>query len=136
MNLESLCPFREKTASRRLYLSLARSGESMTKAQIARASHLTAAKTATLLAAYVNPMHRAPMDRVGVRLARSQDGGYLLESCKPKPKAQRPPRGKKKELVKKRKGKKAVTKPTSKPADLVPPPEPVVTGEAEVQNPS
>ena len=133
MNLESLCPFRDKTASKRLYLSLARSGAPMTKAQIARASHLTAAKTATLLAAYVNPMHRAPLDRVGVRLARADDGSYMLESCKPKPKAQRPPRGMKKKVEKKRKGKNAVVKRKVKPAELLPPP---VSIEAEVTAPA
>ena len=103
MNQELIdrCPFREKTASRRLFLTIARSEEPMTKAEVARAAHLTVAKTATLLAAYVNPMHKAPLDRVGVRLVRSKDGGYTLESCKPKPNAKRPPRGATKTAAKK-----------------------------------
>ncbi len=112
MNLEALCPFREKTPSRRVYLALARSSTAMMRAEIARAAHLTAAKTTTLLAAYVNPMHRAPLERVGVRLSRGKDGGYKLETCKPKPKAQRPPRWKAKTPVKK-KEKKRVAKPSS-----------------------
>ena len=73
MNQELIdrCPFRENTASRLLYLAIARAGE-LTKAEIAKAAHLSVAKVATLLAAYVNPMHRAPMDRVGVRLVRTK----------------------------------------------------------------
>ena len=103
MNQELIdrCPFREKTASRRLYLALARSEEPLTKAEIARAAHLTAAKTATLLAAYVNPMHKAPLDRTGVRLVRTKDKNYILESCRPNAKAKRPPRGMPKKAEKK-----------------------------------
>ena len=56
-----LCPFREGSASRRLYMALARSSEPMTKAEVSRKSHVLANKTATLLAAYQNPMHKAPL---------------------------------------------------------------------------
>jgi branched-subunit amino acid aminotransferase/4-amino-4-deoxychorismate lyase len=110
MNQELIdrCPFREKTASRRLYMAIARSEEPMTKAEVARAAHLTAAKTATLLAAYVNPMHRAPLDRVGVRLVRTKEGGFTLQACKPKPNAKRPPRG-----MPKKEAKKAVRRAAS-----------------------
>jgi len=108
------CPFREKTASRRLYLVIARSKRPMRKSEIAKDAHLSVAKTATLLAAYVNPMHRAPMDRVGVRLVRTKDGGYALETCKPKPKAKRPARGAtKKKPVKKVKARKTSAVPLS-----------------------
>jgi hypothetical protein len=95
MNQEIIdrCPFREGSASRRLYMALARSEKPLSKVEIARKSHVIASQTATLLAAYQNPMHKAPLDRVGVRLVRTKDGGYLLEACKPKPKAKRPPRG-------------------------------------------
>lgn len=105
MNQELLerCPFREKTASRRLYLTLARADGALTKGEIAKASHLTVAKTATLLAAYLNPMHKAPLDRVGVRIVRDKDGGYALEACKPNPHAKRPPRGEPKQPTKKAK---------------------------------
>ena len=87
------CPFREKTASRRLYLTLARSATPLSKSEIAKSAHLTVARTALLLAAYVNPLHRAPMDRVGVRLVRTKDGSFTLQACKPKPMAKRPARG-------------------------------------------
>lgn len=102
MNQELIerCPFREKTASRRLYLTLARADGPLTKAQIAKAAHLAVAKTATLLAAYLNPMHKAPLDRVGVRLVHAKEGGYSLESCKPKPNAKRPARGEPKRSAK------------------------------------
>ena len=107
MNQElfDLCPFREKTASRRLYLTLARSDSPQSKGEIAKAAHLTVAKTATLLAAYVNPMHRAPLDRIGVRLVRTKDGNFTLEKCRPKPNAKRPARGQTTTPVKKSKGK-------------------------------
>lgn len=116
MNQELIdrCPFREKTASRRLYLVIARSKGPMSKSEIAKDAHLSVAKTATLLAAYVNPMHKAPLDRVGVRLVRAKDGGYALETCKPKPKAKRPARGAtKKKPVKKAKARKTSAAPAS-----------------------
>ena len=116
MNQELIdrCLFREKTASRRLYLVLARSKGPITKSEIAKDAHLTVAKTATLLAAYVNPMHKAPLDRVGVRLVRTKDGGFALESCKPRPKAKRPARGEpKKKPVKKAKARKKSAAPAS-----------------------
>lgn len=102
MNQEliDVCPFREKTSSRRLYLVLARTDMPMTKGAIAKAAHLTVAKTATLLAAYLNPMHKAPLDRIGVRLVRTREGNFMLESCKPKPNAKRPARGEGKHVVK------------------------------------
>ncbi len=106
MNQElfDLCPFREKTASRRLYLTLARSEKPLSKSQIAKAAHLTVARVALLIAAYFNPMHRAPMDRVDVRLVRTKDGNFALEKCRPKPNAKRPARGETKKPVKKSKG--------------------------------
>ena len=134
MNLESRCPFREKTASRRVYLTLARSENPMTKAQVARAAHLPVAKAATLLAAYLNPMHRAPMERVGVRLTRAKDGGFILESCKPKANAKRPPRGQRKTPMKKKKGKKRVPKPQVKSTESAPI-ESAVSVETEVPHP-
>ena len=102
MNQEliDVCPFREKTSSRRLYLVLARTDMPMTKGAIAKAAHLTVAKTATLLAAYLNPMHKAPLDRIGVRLVRTREGNFMLESCKPKPNAKRPARGEGKHVAK------------------------------------
>jgi hypothetical protein len=134
------CPFHEKTASRRLYLSLARAERPLTKGEIAKAAHLTVAKTATLLAAYVNPMHKAPMDRAGARLVRTKDGGYTLQPCKPKPHAKRPPRGLPKKAAKKTAGsaapdggneggtpRKKRASPVSKPAEShVEPPPPTV----------
>ena len=119
MNQELIdrCPFREKTASRRLYLTLARADGALTKAQIAKAAHLTVAKAATLLAAYLNPMHKAPLDRVGVRLVRAKDGGYSLESCKPKPNAKRPARGEPKRSAKN--AKKRPVRAESKSSDGV-----------------
>ena len=96
------CPFRSKSSSLRIYMAIARSSEPMTKSEIARAAHLTVVKTATLLAAYMNSAHKTPLDRVGVRLARTKVGGYTLELCKPKPNAKRPPRGTPKKAVKKK----------------------------------
>ena len=49
--LIDLCPFREKTASRKLYLTLARSDAPLSKSEIAKSAHLTVARTALLLAA-------------------------------------------------------------------------------------
>ena len=137
------CPFREKTASRRLYLTLARSATPLSKSEIAKSAHLTVARTALLLAAYFNPMHRAPMDRVGVRLVRTKDGSFTLQTCKPKPNAKRPARGEtKKKAVKKPKNKSTrpsafciPAKSRSKPQNPHPdqqPVEPVIAPETEI----
>ncbi len=109
--LIELCPFREKTASRRLYLAIARSDSPLSKTAIAKAAHLTVAKTATLCAAYVNRMHRAPLDRVGVRLVRNKDGNYILQQSKPKPNAKRPARGESNKKTFKRAKRKTGTRP-------------------------
>jgi hypothetical protein len=119
--LIDLCPFREQTASRKLYLSLARSDSPLSKSEIARTAHLTVARTALLLAAYTNKAHRAPMDRVGVRLIRTKDGGYMLEVCKPKPNAKRPPRGVPKKLPVKKAKKRASGSSTKDAASPIEP---------------
>ena len=145
--LFDLCPFREKTASCRLYLTLARSAAPLSKSEIAKSAHLTVARTALLLAAYFNPLHRAPLERVGVRLIRTKDGSFTLQTCKPKPMAKRPARGEaKKKAVKKPKSKAARSpsafcipaKSRSKRQKPNPdqPAEPVVAPETEIDSPS
>ena len=145
--LFDLCPFREKTASRRLYLTLARSATPLSKSEIAKSAHLTVARTALLLAAYFNPLHRAPLERVGVRLIRTKDGGFTLQACKPKPMAKRPARGEaKKKPVKKTKSEAALPSAFCRNAKSRPkrpkrpkldqPSEPVVAPETEIGSPS
>ena len=140
------CPFREKTASRRLYLTLARSTTPLNKSKIAKAAHLTVARTGLLIAAYVNPLHRAPLDRVGVRLIRTKDGSFTLQACKPKPMAKRPARGEAKKAVKKAKSTAARSpsafcrnaKSRMKRSNPNPdqPIEPVIAPETEIGSPS
>lgn len=117
--LIDLCPFREKTASRKLYLTMAKSDSPLSKSEIAKSAHLTVARTALLLAAYVNPMHRAPLDRVGVRLVRTKDGNYMLEGCRKNPSARRPVRGEPKKLPVKKAKKRASSPSTKNAASMI-----------------
>src|SRR5262249_36497741 len=65
-------------------------------------------KVKTLVAAYFNPMHNAPLRKIGVELIRDDEGQVKLKSCKADPKARRPERGNKKKTARR----KAVRKPS------------------------
>lgn len=101
-------PFRPKSASSAIFEVLARAGKPLTAEEIRKKSKLPEAKVKTLLAAYVNPMHLAPLKRNGVAL-RKDEKGYSVVSVKSDPRARRPDRGqsKKRKPSKSKRGKKA-----------------------------
>src|SRR5437868_1753160 len=94
-NLMGRCPFRDGTASRKIYAALAGAKKSIAINEIAARAKVSLAKARTLVLAYMNPFHNAPMRREGVAVVQTGDG-YKLVGCKPDPKARRPERGKKK----------------------------------------
>ena len=98
MNAKKLlarCPYKEGSASRRIFAALARAGaDGLTAAQISRVSHVPAAKTATLVAAYVNPYHCSSLTRVGIALVNEENRYRLVERA-PDLDAHRPPPKKK-----------------------------------------
>ena len=94
MNAKQLlnkCPYRPGSASRAIFAALARGGKTgLTESQVSRTSHVPAAKTATLLAAYVNPFHCSSLTRVGIALIHEEDRYRLVERA-PDLNAHRPP---------------------------------------------
>ena len=89
------CPFvREGTASRSIYMALAKSSKPLSMAEISKRAKVSFEKTQTLVRAYMNPFHNAPMRRSAVSIVLDKDG-FKLASCKAEPNAKRPPRGEK-----------------------------------------
>ena len=109
-----LCPFREGSASRKIYEVLARASKPLTMDEIASRSKVPHEKTVTLVSAYQNKFHNAPMRRAGVAIVRTDDG-FGLDTCKADPDAIRPERGEGGKKAKKKAPKKAQSKPTPKP---------------------
>src|SRR5476651_1654278 len=95
------CPFREGSASEKIFVALAKSDKPLTVTEIAKRTKLPEKKVKTLTEAYVNRMHFTPLLKVGCAYQRV-DGGFKLVTCKANPKARRE-RGK----GKKKAGKKA-----------------------------
>jgi hypothetical protein len=95
--LMAKCPFRDRTASKLIFTTLARVGAPMKVEDVWRKTKkVPLAKVKTLVAAYFNPMHNAPLRKVGVELVRDKEGRVQMKSCKADPKARRPERGKSK----------------------------------------
>ena len=106
-------PFRQGTASRAVYGALAEAKKPLSADEVAKIAKVSGAKARTLLAAYRNPFHCAPLKKAGARL-NLKDGKFSLEVCKPDPKARRPERGKAARMAKKatkKSGKKPVKTP-------------------------
>lgn len=110
-------PFtREGTASRAIYVALAKSDKPLTMAEISKRSKVLFKKTETLVRAYMNPFHNAPMRRAGIAIVQDKDG-FKLTTCKAEPKAHRPERGnakRKNKVSPKPKAAKKVTKEAAK----------------------
>jgi hypothetical protein len=85
-------PFREKSASHRLYAVLAKATKPLTVKAISERTKVPLKKAATLVHAYQNHYHNAPLRRIGARI-ESKDGEFTLTTAKPEAKAQRPARG-------------------------------------------
>lgn len=94
-----LCPFRKDSSSEKVYRALAATNKPLSVIEIAKRAKVPLAKTQTLVAAYFNRFHCAPLARAGVEFLRDKEGGIKLGRCKPDAKAKRPERG----LGKKRK---------------------------------
>jgi len=137
-NLIDRCPFREGTASKKIFVALATATKPLSAEEIKQQTRLSEAKVKCLCAAYLNPYHMAPLKKVGVVVERGKDGGYRLRICKADPDAKRPPRGKKG-----RKGKgraKKASKLTKTPKTGRTPPEnapaPTESAQAPAEDPS
>ena len=103
-------PFtREGTASHAIYIALAKAGKPLLMAEISKRAKVSFQKTETLVRAYMNPFHNAPMRRAGIAIVSGKEG-YKLETCKSEPKAIRPPRGESTKTKAKSKSKKAPPK--------------------------
>jgi len=109
------CPFRDGTASKKIFVALATSKKPLALEQIAAKAKVSQDKARTLVAAYMNPFHNAPLRRVGVAVSHGKDG-YSLSGCKADAKAKRPERGKK---ATKRRARMVKEKKTSKPRKAV-----------------
>ena len=94
------CPFREGSASEKIYMALAKSDKPMTVSEIAKRTKVPEKKVKTLTEAYVNPMHLAPLLKVGCAFERV-DGAFKLVTCLADPDARRPERRKAKKNGKK-----------------------------------
>lgn len=128
-SLVERCPFREGSASHKIFVVLAKAAKPMRAEHIAKAAKVPVEKTATLLAAYKNPFHNAPLRRAGVSI-ESKAGQYVMATVKADPNAKRPERGQ----GKKRKPAKKLTTP--KPAKAKKPaPHPVTPDTAPNSNP-
>ena len=104
-NLAARSPFQRKgSASAKIYAVLAKSAKALPAEAIAKRAKITEKQARTLLAAYMNPFHNAPLRRAGVAIT-SNEGLFSLAATKATPNAKRPVRGAKK--VKANKAKKS-----------------------------
>ena len=116
--IKERCPFREGSASFKLFMALAKSKQPLTAIDASKLAKIPLAKCETLLRAYRNPFHCAPLARSGVELTL-KDGKFGLKFCKANPKARRPERGRKIRRQKKQMHRKPDvkhTEPTPLPA--------------------
>ena len=92
-SLADRTPFRRRgSASAKIYAVLSRTSKPLRAAEIAKLAKVSEKQARTLLAAYMNPYHNAPLRRAGLAIT-SHDGKFKLESAKPVPNAKRPERG-------------------------------------------
>ena len=111
-------PFRNESASSKIYAVLAKATKPLAVKDIAERAKVSLEKTITLVNAYQNKYHNAPLRKIGAAVVHDKDG-FRLSAIKPDKDAQRPPRGKaksKKSAAKPKKAKAAKkTKPKAKP---------------------
>lgn len=92
-NLAARSPFqRQGSASAKIYAVLAKSAKPLPSDEIAKRAKVSQKQASTLLAAYMNPYHNAPLRRAGVQIT-SEEGKFSLSTAKATPNAKRPPRG-------------------------------------------
>lgn len=91
MNKATVNPFREGSSLRKIFGVLLRAGEDgETLAKIAHLSHVTVKPCRNLMAALMGRWHSAKIQRIGVKVVRRGEK-YMLQPCRPNPKAKRPP---------------------------------------------
>ena len=92
-SLAGRTPFRRRgSASAKIYAVLAKSSKPLPTEAVAKLAKMSAKQARTLLAAYMNPYHNAPLRRAGLAIT-SHDGAFKLVNAKPVPNAKRPARG-------------------------------------------
>ena len=107
-------PFRRRgSASAKIYSVLARGSKALPAAEIAKRAKVSEKQARTLLAAYMNPYHNAPLRRAGLAIT-SHDGAFRLVNAKPVPNAKRPERGTPSKAKKSSKPGKVTKKKTSR----------------------
>ena len=114
-SLSARSPFRRPTsASAKIYSVLAKASKPLKVEEVAKRAKVTQQQARTLLAAYRNPYHNAPLRRAGVEVT-SEDGAFSLSAAKATPNAKRPERGSAQKSKKRRKAKaRASAKPPKK----------------------
>jgi hypothetical protein len=113
-NLAARCPFRRPaSASAKIYAVLAKASKPLKVEEVAKRAKVSQQQARTLLSAYRNPYHNAPLRRAGVQVT-CEDGGYSLSVAKASPNAKRPERGSAQKLKKHRKA-KAKARASAKP---------------------
>ena len=119
-------PFRDGSASHKLYAALAKATKPLAMKEIADKAKVPLNRAITLVNAYQNTYHNAPLRKIGAAIVREKQG-FELSTIKPDAKAKRPSRGKSKATPKLKKAKaakktkpKAKPKATKKPAALKP----------------
>ena len=111
-SLADRTPFRRRgSASAKIYAVLARASKALPAAEIAKRAKVSEKQARTLLAAYMNPYHNAPLRRAGLAIT-SHDGAFKLVNAKPVPNAKRPERGTPSKAKKASKPSKAARKKT------------------------
>lgn len=85
-------PFRDGSASHKLYTVLGKAEKPLTMAEISKRAKVPFEKAQTLVRAYQNPFHNAPLRRAGIAIANGKEG-FALATCKAQPNAKRPERG-------------------------------------------
>jgi hypothetical protein len=116
-NLAARCPFRRPTsASAKIYSVLAKASKPLKVEEVAKRAKVSQQQARTLLAAYRNPYHNAPLRRAGVEVT-CEDGAFSLSAAKASPNAKRPERGAAQKSKKRRKTKgKAKARRSANPA--------------------
>ncbi|MCZ7647456.1 MAG: hypothetical protein M5U26_19735 [Planctomycetota bacterium] len=93
-------PFRVGSKMRRIFDALAASRRPLSAEDVARRAKVKLSTVGNMLAAMRNVHHRAPLDKVGVRMERTE-AGHALSACAANPDAKRPARKAKRKSTRK-----------------------------------
>ena len=63
---------------------------SLLATEIAFRAKINTEKVEQVVSALLNPFHNASIARAGLAVKRSEDGGFFVQPCRPKPNARRP----------------------------------------------